>query len=130
MSYWIITNTKLLYDVFNLVFFDKIYGVVQIIFMLITKHMSVACVIECVVVVFLKLRLLKLKFMIVITKALPFGTQCFLVAFFNKLALVLTLKLLEIFVLNILYVFMFFKIKDLKLILLLSYSSKHIFTRY
>ena len=52
--------------------------------MLIVEHLCVVCAIECVIVVVLKPKLLKLEFMIVITKALPFGTQCFLVPFFHS----------------------------------------------
>ena len=56
--------------------------------MLMMEHVCVVCAIKCVIAMFLKPKLLKLEFMIIITKALPFGTQCFLVPFLDSLVLV------------------------------------------
>jgi hypothetical protein len=78
-------------------FTDIIHVVVKIIFILMMEHFCVVCVIECVQAMFLKPKLLKLAFMVIIIKALPYGTQCFLVPFLNSLALVLALKLIKIY---------------------------------
>ena len=63
--------------------------------MLKMKRLCVVCTIECIIVAILEPKLLKLEFMVVITKALPFGIQCSLVPFLDDLVLVLALKLFE-----------------------------------
>ena len=65
---------KLLYNISNLLFSDIIYGVIHIIFMLMMEHLYVVCAIGCVIAMFMNPKLLKVEFMIVSAKALPFGT--------------------------------------------------------
>jgi hypothetical protein len=64
--------------------------------MLKMERLCVACAIECIIVAILEPNLLKLEFMVVVTKALPFGVQRSLVPFLDKLVLVLALKMIEI----------------------------------
>ena len=52
--------------------------------MLIVEHLCVVCAIEFVIALFMKPKLLKVKFLVVITKTLPFETQCFLEPFLDS----------------------------------------------
>ena len=59
------------------------------------EYLCVVCAIECVMPTILKPKLLKLELIVVIAKAIPFGTRCPLMPFFDSLALVLVVILLE-----------------------------------